>query len=141
MPGIRFHYLETDFKLPHPRLTAQWLQKVARREKAGFTSLGFIFCTDDYLATINHDYLSHDDFTDVITFNYGDTSSRKEIEGEVYISIDRVKDNASAFAFPFDTELHRVMVHGALHLLGYNDKTPTEKRLMREKEEAYLSLR
>lgn len=140
MPGIRFHYQDTDFKLPHPRLTTRWLELVAKKEKSSFQSLDYIFCSDEYLLNINREYLNHDDLTDVITFNYSG-SSNKNIEGEVYISTDRIAENATTFKTEFDTELHRVMVHGALHLFGYSDKSRAEKALMRRKEEAYLSLR
>jgi len=140
MPGIYFHYQDIDFKLPHPRLTARWLELVARKEKSSFQCLEYIFCSDEFLLNINQEYLEHDDFTDVITFNYGDSTS-KNIEGEVYLSVSRVTENAAKFKTDFDTELHRVMVHGALHLFGYSDKSASQKALMRRKEEAYLSLR
>ena len=141
MPGIRFNYQDTDFKLPHPRVTSQWLSMVARKEKAAFLSLDFIFCSDKYLLKINQDYLQHDDLTDVITFNYSEPGEKKQIEGEVYLSVERIRENANTFKVDFDSELHRVLVHGALHLFGYNDKSRADQRTMRSKEAAYLSLR
>ena len=142
MAGIAFHSQDSNFKLQHPRLVANWLAAVARQEKAGFNSLGFIFCSDLYLSKINRDFLHHDDLTDIITFDYSDSrKSRTEIEGEVYISIERVKENASTYKTSFEDELHRVMVHGVLHLCGYGDKSEAEKAKMRKKEDACLSLR
>jgi probable rRNA maturation factor len=141
MPGIRFNYQDTDFKLPHPRLTSQWLSLVARKEKASFVCLDYIFCSDKYLLKINQDYLQHDDLTDVITFNYGEPGKKNQIEGEVYLSVERIQENATIFKVDFDSELHRVLVHGALHLFGYKDKSPADQRTMRSKEAAYLSLR
>lgn len=141
MPGIYFHYQDTDFKLSHPRLTAKWLERVAQKEKATLTALDYIFCSDDFLLKINREYLQHDTLTDVITFNYGEEGNLTDIEAEVYISTERVRENAQAFKTNFETELHRVMVHGALHLFGYSDKTASKKSIMRGKEDAYLSLR
>ncbi|HEY3473693.1 MAG TPA: rRNA maturation RNase YbeY [Anaerolineales bacterium] len=142
MAGIHFHSQDIPFKLKNSRLVADWLVKVAKKEKAGFASLDFIFCTDQFLSTINRDFLQHDEYTDIITFDYGDSrKSRQEIEGEVYISVQRVKENASTYQTLFEDELHRVMVHGVLHLCGYGDKTPAEKAEMRKKEDACLSLR
>jgi probable rRNA maturation factor len=142
MAGIRFHYQDIDFKLKRPRLVAAWLASVARREKSGFDSLEYIFCNDQYLLQINKDFLNHTELTDIITFNYSDAAvSQRHMEGEIYISIDRVRENAQSFKTTLENELHRVMVHGVLHLCGYNDKTPAQKRSMREKEDASLSLR
>jgi rRNA maturation RNase YbeY len=100
-------------------------------------SLSFIFCSDDYLHQINVEYLHHDTLTDVITFEYTAANS-DAIEGDIFISIDRIKENAAEFQVPFEVELHRIMVHGTLHLLGYSDKSPNDKALMTEKENFYL---
>src|SRR5688572_22547598 len=109
MAGIRFHYQDTTFKLKHPRLVADWLTAVARREKAGFDKLEYVFCTDKYLLQINSDFLNHNDLTDIITFNYSDPgASKRHIEGEIYISIDRVRDNATSFQATLENEIHRV---------------------------------
>jgi rRNA maturation RNase YbeY len=107
------------------------------KEKATLTSLNYVFCSDEYLRGLNIQYLNHTTFTDIITFNYG---SPKAIEGEIYISVDRIKENAEKFGVDFNSELRRVIIHGVLHLIGYKDKSKTEKSLMRKKEDTYLSL-
>jgi probable rRNA maturation factor len=142
MAGIRFNSQDVPFKLKNPKKVSDWLLTVAKKERVGFSSLDFIFCSDGFLSKINQDFLQHDEFTDIITFDYADTrKSRQEIEAEVYISVDRVKENATSYSVEFDDELHRVMVHGVLHLCGYGDKTPADKAEMRKKEDACLSLR
>jgi len=101
--------------------------------------LNCVFCSDKYLVKLNNQYLKHNTLTDILTFDY--STDPESIHGEIYISIQRVKENAARFNESFDEELHRVIIHGVLHLTGYNDKSTTDKALMREKEEAYLSLR
>ena len=101
-------------------------------------ALRYIFCSDKYLLEINRQYLNHDYYTDIITFNL--SNHPEAVQGEIYISIDRVKDNARQFNASFTQELHRVIFHGALHLCGYKDKTAKEEKLMREKEDQYLAL-
>jgi rRNA maturation RNase YbeY len=127
------------FKLPQKRSTSSWIQSAIEAEKRKLQSLTFVFCSDVYLLGLNKQYLRHNTLTDILTFSL----SEKEgvIEGEIYISIDRVKENAVKFNTTLDEELHRVMIHGVLHLIGYKDKGPADRALMREKEEAYLSLR
>jgi probable rRNA maturation factor len=100
--------------------------------------LNYIFCSDEYLHQMNLTYLNHDTLTDIITFD--NSEAEQIIEGDIFISIDRVKENSEEFDVLFETELHRVLVHGLLHLFGYKDKSEREKVLMREKEEACLSL-
>lgn len=100
--------------------------------------LNYIFCSDDYLLAINNQFLNHDTYTDIITFGLGETG---DIEGEIYISVPRVRENARTAGLAFHDELDRVIIHGVLHLLGYSDKTPRRKALMRKKEDACLSLR
>ena len=138
MPNIHFFQEEIRFKLPHPRITSRWIRSVVESEKNRVTVVNFIFCSDKYLKRINLEYLAHDTLTDVITFDYSDSTG---IQGDVFISIERVRENAQKFLAHFDEELHRVMVHGVLHLMGYSDKTKASKSLMRKKEDAYLSLR
>ena len=138
MPPINFFQEEIRFKLPNPRIRSRWLRAVAISEKNSVASINFIFCSDHYLKKINVEYLAHNTFTDIITFDYSDTGG---IQGDVFISIDRVKENSQKFKTEFTDELDRVMVHGLLHLLGYSDKTKAAKSLMRKKEDAYLSLR
>ena len=105
-------------------------------EGVGFTSLDYIFCSDEYLLEINQKFLQHDDLTDIITFNLAETKG--EVVGEIYISVERVRDNALLFNVDFEEELRRVVFHGALHLCGYNDKTRKEQQEMRKKEDFYL---
>jgi rRNA maturation RNase YbeY len=112
---------------------------VAKTEKKEIGDLTYVFCSDDYLLSLNQQFLKHNTLTDIITFDYSE--GKKELSGEIYISIDRVADNAAKFKTDFQDELHRVMIHGVLHLAGYKDKKPAEKALMRKKEEACLSLR
>lgn len=138
--AIRFFSEEIKFKLPHPRKTANWIKGVIKKEKGDSGELSFIFCSDSYLHAINKEYLNHDTLTDIITFG-NNSNDDSVVSGDIYISVDRVRQNAETFNAPFDNELHRVLIHGVLHLLGYNDKNPAEIALMRKKEEAYLSLR
>jgi probable rRNA maturation factor len=126
-----------DFKLEHPRKTANWIRAVAKKERKKLISINYIFCSDSYLLTLNQDYLQHKTLTDIITFDY---SQKSNLEGEIYISIQRVKENAEIFHRPFTEELHRVIIHGLLHMVGYGDKSAVEKVQMRKKEEACLSL-
>lgn len=119
--------------------TISWISKVVKEHSHSIASISYIFCTDDQLHKINLEHLGHDTYTDIITFNYSD--EKDIIESDIYISLDRVKDNAQELEMSFDEELHRVMIHGVLHLIGYNDKTKEEKLTMREKENTCLSLR
>ena len=131
---INFHFEDTSFKLSQADLLIQWLNATISAEKQSLSFLNYIFCSDNYLHDMNVKYLQHDTLTDVITFPYSET----EIEGDIFISVDRIEDNAKSFNVPFETELHRVMVHGLLHLLGFGDKKEAEKVLMRKKENEYL---
>jgi probable rRNA maturation factor len=135
---IRFFYEEVDFKLKHPTKIRLWITESAKKEKRQITEVNYIFCSDKYLLSLNQDYLKHNTLTDIITF---DNSEGPLIAGEIYISIDRVNENAAKYASGITDELHRVMIHGVLHLCGYKDKKPVDKTLMRKKEDAYLSLR
>lgn len=136
---VRFHFLY-PFSLPGRRQLRDMLRILIRKEKKTLESLDFIFCSDDYLLKINQDYLQHDAYTDIITFDMGDHNAGvlERITGEIYISVERVAENATAFKSSFLTELHRVMFHGVLHLCGYGDSTPAEKEKMRELESFYL---
>lgn len=116
-------------------LISNWLSNVALSENKNIETISVIFCSDDYLLSVNKEYLNHDYYTDIITFDY---SVDTEISGDLFISIDRVKENATEFNVPFLNELHRVLVHGVLHLCGYGDKSPDEETLMRSKEDFYL---
>ncbi len=137
--GIYFFCEDITFNPPPLRSTRSWLQEVAKTESKSIGSLNYIFCSDAYLLKINREYLDHDTLTDIITFDNSENGD--EIEGDIYISVHRVQENSEKFKVPFNKELHRVMVHGLLHLLGYNDKTLHQKRMMRKKESGYLSLK
>ncbi len=139
MGSIRFFSEEIRFNLKGQRKTADWIKSVVLTEGKALRSVNIIFCSDAYLAEINKQYLKHDTFTDIITFNL--SSAPDQIEGEIYISIDRVKENALSLGFDFETELQRVIIHGILHLVGYKDKSSSQKSIMRKKEDASLSLR
>ena len=117
-------------------LHKEWIKKIAIEESCRIRQLSFIFCTDDYLLQLNQQYLQHDTLTDILTFPYSDPP---ELHGDIFISLDRIAENAAAFHTTFEEELARVMVHGVLHLCGYGDKTPTEQKVMKSKEEDALA--
>lgn len=118
-------------------LLRSWVISTAKNEGFSVGELSFIFCDDKYLHKINLEFLNHDTLTDIITFDY---SSEDEIAGEIYISIDRVNENAKSFNQDTAQEIRRIIIHGVLHLLGYKDKSPEEKTQMTSKEDYYLSL-
>jgi len=134
---IVFNY-ETSFKLRNEDLIIDWVLKVIRAESHSEGEVNYVFCTDDYLLNINVKYLKHNTLTDIISFDY---SIGKEISGDIFISVDRIKENALLYKVSIEDELHRVIIHGVLHFCGYKDKTKEEKLLMRKKEDYYLSLR
>lgn len=138
MAAINYFSQKPRFKLKNSAKTSSWIKKTVKSEGKSLISLNYIFCTDEYLREMNIQFLNHKTYTDIITFNYN--SSETEIEGEIYISIDRVRENAQTYNTDFPTELNRVIIHGVLHLLGYNDKNKSQKKAMREKEDSYLSL-
>lgn len=133
---IEFNY-ETDFKLDNETKFIDWLYRVVDSEMGTVQQIDYIFCSDSYLLEMNKKHLFHDTLTDVITFDY---SSNKQIGGDIFISVDRVKDNANKFEVSFENELLRVMAHGILHLFGFKDKSPIEKKQMRTKEEEKIKL-
>ena len=137
-PGINFFSEEIDFELKEPKLITNWINKVITGEGFKLVCINYIFCSDSYLSKINRKYLKHNSFTDIISFDQ--SSGADEIEGDIFISIDRVKNNATGLTIAFNKELALVIIHGVLHLIGYNDKNPTEIEEMRKKEEACLSL-
>ena len=139
MAAINFFNEDISFKLPHPRKTSAWIKLVAQKEKHSVNQINLIFCSDEYLRAKNIEYLNHKTYTDIITFDNSDTEG--ELEGDIFISIDRIRENAGKFTRPFDEELHRVIIHGVLHLLGYPDKTPQQKSQIHKKEDACLALR
>lgn len=133
---VRFHLLQA-FRLNNRRSLKEFISGIFKKEGFKLESLDYIFCSDEYLLKMNQDFLKHDYYTDIITFDL--SSSGETITGEVYISIDRVRENASTNGQSFKDELHRVMFHGALHLCGYKDKSKTNKALMTKMEDHYLS--
>lgn len=133
---IQFHFEEVEFELPTNELLTNWIENTVKAEKRKLKILNFIFCNDHYLHEINVKFLDHDTLTDVITFPY--TNHDQPIEGDIYISIDRIKENAQKFNSDFNQELKRVMIHGVLHLCGYGDKSKAEQKVMRAKENFYL---
>ena len=134
--GIHYYDEDSDFSLENPELITHWIKSVFSQEDCSFVTVNFIFCSDTYLHELNMKYLQHDTLTDVITFAY----SKKPIEGDIFISIDRVEENAESYEVEPITELYRVMVHGILHLIGYDDKTEADLQVMRQMENKYLLL-
>ena len=131
---IEFQNIECDLKIKKKEFSS-WLNEIIIEENNSLGDIVYIFCDDDYLLAKNIKYLNHNTLTDVITFDY---SKNKLISGDILISIDRVYENSNIFGVQFLNELQRVMVHGLLHLLGYNDKTEIEEKEIREKEDYYL---
>ena len=138
MAKINFHFQSEFFTIPNKGKLKKHIEYIFNTENKIFTDLNIIFCSDKFLLKINTQYLSHDFYTDVITFNL--SQNRNEIIGEIYISVQRVKENARSLSIPFFIELHRVMYHGVLHLCGYNDANQKSKRLIRKREECYLHI-
>jgi probable rRNA maturation factor len=136
-PKIYFHSEETSFKLPQKRILKAWIEKTAETENKQLKELNIIFCNDTYLHKLNVQYLNHDTLTDIITFDY---SEKPFTLGDLFISIERVKENAKKFNVDFINELHRVIIHGTLHLLGYKDKKKEDKAIMKTKEDKYLEI-
>lgn len=135
---IRYFSEGIKFNLQGKLANNRWFRFVAEAESKRIGDVNIIFCSDPYILDVNINYLGHDYYTDIITFDYveGDVLS-----GDLFISIDSVRENASFYGADFPTELRRVMVHGLLHLIGYDDHTPEEQKVMRSKEDYYLSLR
>lgn len=134
---ISFFY-ETDFKLENEDEIADWIGEVIRAEDCDEGDISYVFCDDMYVHKINVAYLKHDTLTDIISFDY---SLDTQLHGEIYISVDRVRENAEEYESGFENELHRVMAHGVLHYAGYNDKTEKEATEMRAAENRALDLR
>lgn len=133
---IDFNY-ESEFTLDNESLYSDWLSRVIVSENKKEGEINYIFCDDDYLHNINVEYLNHDTLTDIISFDY---SLGNELNGDIFISIERVQDNALDFNVSFEEELKRVMVHGVLHYCGYKDKTDKDESVMRQKEDEKIKL-
>lgn len=128
---------ELDFSIAEEKKIKNWIKKVIKREGKSCGQLFYFFCTDEHLLNVNKEFLNHNTYTDIITFDY---TEKKTVSGEIFISIDRVKENAAKFKAPFRQELARIMIHGVLHLCGYGDKKPADKKLMTKKEDEALQL-
>ena len=135
--AITFSNNEVKFSLKEKTRLKKWIGEVIKKEKKRVGEIAYQFCDDEYILQVNREYLDHDTYTDIITFDYveGDL-----VSGDILISIDRVGENAEKFGCPFEQELHRVIIHGVLHLLGGKDKTPAEAETMRKKENQALAL-
>ena len=135
---ISYYTEDIKFVLKGKMLNNRWLKMVVESEIKKMGDLSIIFCSDNYILDVNMRYLQHDYFTDIITFDYceGDV-----VSGDLFISIDSVRENALFYGATFEDELDRVMVHGVLHLLGYDDHTPEETAVMREKENYYVNIK
>lgn len=133
---INFNY-ETDFELQNESRYSDWLSQVIASEARREGEVNYIFCDDEYLLQMNVQYLDHDTLTDIISFDY---TIGKEISGDIFISVERVKENAADYNVPFEEEMLRVMVHGMLHYCGYKDKTEEEEQVMRLKEDEKITL-
>jgi probable rRNA maturation factor len=134
--NIQYVSEDIDFDIDDKKRISDWITKVVQREKKQIKNVTYIYCSDEYLYNINLTYLNHDTYTDIITFPL----SYEPIESDIFISIDRVRENAKNFAVDFKIELHRVLIHGILHLCGYKDKTDEEQVLMTQKENDALAL-
>ena len=140
MPAAAIHFQQEEgleFRLKERKAIATWIKKVIKQEGKKCGELLYFFCSDKYLLSINKAFLKHNTYTDIVTFDYSEAGT---IAGEIYISIDRVKENAAIYKQPFNKELKRVLIHGVLHLCGYADKTEGLKKKMRQKEDQALSL-
>jgi len=136
---MSIQYFNEDIAFPKVkrRITSSWIKQVISIEEKRVGEISFIFCSDEYLLDVNRKYLNHDYYTDIITF---DNVEGNVINGDIFISVDRVKENSIDFETSFDNEIHRILIHGVLHLLGYKDKAKSDKLLMTEKEDLYLKL-
>lgn len=130
-------YSENEFVLEAPSAYSNWIEGVIATEGKKLEEISYIFCDDDYLIQLNKDYLDHDTYTDIITFDY---SVGKILQGDIYISTERVRENAHEFNVSFEEELRRVIIHGVLHLCGYKDKNEQESLKMRAKEDEKLKM-
>lgn len=133
---ISFNY-ETEFELPNEMQLSNWLSQVILSENKKEGDINYIFCDDEYLLNINQQYLDHDTLTDIISFDY---TVGNELHGDIFVSIERVRENAQDFNVTFDEELKRVLVHGVLHYCGFKDKSEEDEKLMRQKEDEKIKM-
>lgn len=135
--NISFRLQDVKFTLKDKQVLRNWVALVASNEGFSISPINYVFCSDGHLLEMNKQFLNHDYFTDIITFDY---TKGKRLSGDIFISVDRVADNAKTYKSTFEQELHRVMIHGVLHLMGYKDKTTADEKKMRAKENAALKL-
>lgn len=135
--SVQFFTLENQFKLSQKRLFTRWVKDVISSYSFSCGTISFIFTGNEKILAINQQFLGHNYYTDIITFNY---NQRHSISGDIYISIDTVRSNANIYKVTFEEELHRVMIHGILHLIGFNDKSKNEKLSMRQQEDLNLGM-
>lgn len=135
--AIRFSSLNEKFELSEASNVKKWIAEVVKRREKSVGNISYLFCDDEYMLEVNRQYLDHDTYTDIITFDYVVANL---ISGDIFISVDRVGENARLFGVEFERELHRVVIHGVLHLLGQGDKSDAEAAEMRRQEEEALSL-
>ncbi|RZJ67947.1 MAG: rRNA maturation RNase YbeY [Flavobacterium sp.] len=133
---ISFNY-ETEFEITDEAAYESWISRIIESEQKKEGDINYIFCDDEYLLEINQKYLNHDTLTDIISFDY---SVGNELHGDIFISIERVKENAAEFGVSFESELNRVMAHGVLHYCGYKDKSEADEVVMRSKEEEKMRM-
>jgi rRNA maturation RNase YbeY len=139
MPAIQFFEEDISYKLKNKALVRQWIKDTIIAEGFKLKELTYVFCSDAYLLPMNQQYLDHDTYTDIITFDNSEVEG--DITGDIFISVERVRENAAKFKISETDELHRVIIHGALHLLGYTDKSIVTKQKMTQKEDEYLAKR
>lgn len=132
---IDFIVEEIEFELVNSTKIKEWIIDAAKDHDHAIDQLSYIFCSDEYLLKVNQEHLKHDYYTDIITFPY----SYEDLAADLFISIDRIRDNSDSLKIPFEEELHRVIIHGVLHLLGYDDKSEDDKVVMRLKEDHYIA--
>ncbi len=137
-PPIHFFYEKISFKLRNVRLLKFWMSNSVMSENKKIEEINVIFCEDSYIKKINKQFLNHDYYTDIITFDYSENEHK--LIGDIFISIDRARDNAKQFRQKLAMEVNRLIIHGILHLIGYNDKSSEEKKLMTTKENYYLEM-
>lgn len=137
---VRYYNDQTNFRLRDKRKIASWLKAVAQEEGYALGDVTYIFCSSEVHRKMNIDFIGHDYFTDVITFDYSDLKGEGIVSGDIFIDVDTVKDNARIYGATFISEMHRIIVHGVLHLCGQKDKTPRAEKQMHRKEDKYLAL-
>lgn len=138
MGVVRFFYEDIVYKVTTPSKVKSWIKSLVENEKKKLIAVNYIVCSDEYLLKINQEYLDHDYYTDIITFD--NSENEGEIEGDIFISLDRVRENALSENADETTEFRRVLAHGVLHLCGFDDGTNEDKHTMRSKEDLYLSM-